>query len=317
VPGVKVVTEVIEDYAYLKYRDANQVVMMKGVSPNFIEQHRIDNNIVEGDLQNNFNYAIIGRGIQYTLSISLDDINSLHIYYIKNIKRGSLNPSDLYSQKAIRPGAVFSIVQNFDENYVIVPLDFAADLLNYKSKRTSLEVQTDSNAEEQAVINKLEYMLGENFNVLNHEQQHKDLFKLLKTEKLFAFLALTLLLIVGSINIFFSLMMLALEKKKDVSILHAMGTQLPTIRYIFLLQGGLIAIIGTVSGLLIGWVIVWVQQSYGLVSMGMETAVMEGYPVKMVASDFINVLVVMILITFLISYKPASLAAKFASVQHL
>lgn len=318
VPGIKVVTEVIEDYAYLKYRDANQVIVMKGVSSNFLEQHRIDNNIVDGNISDgDFNYAIIGRGIQYTLSISLEDLNSLHIYYVKNIKRGSLNPSDMYSQKAIRPGAVFSIVQNFDENYVLVPLDFASGLLNYNNKRTSLEIQTDSNTDENEVINKLEQVLGENFNVLNHEQQHKDLFKLLKTEKLFAFLAFSLLLIVGSINIFFSLMMLALEKKKDVSILYAMGTQLPTIRKIFLLQGGLIAIIGTVSGLLLGGAVVWIQQSYGIVSMGMETAVMEGYPVKMVASDFFSVLVVMIVITFLISYKPASLAAKFASVQHL
>ncbi len=316
--GVKLVTEVIEDYAYLKYRDANQVVMMKGVSPNFLEQHRIDHNIVEGDItKGTFNYAIIGSGIKYALSISLDDINPLHLYYIKNLKSGTLDPSKLYSQKSITAGAVFSIVQNFDENYVVVPIAFAEELLSYKNKRTSLEILTDGIVDESEVIRNMEQSLGTNFHVLDHQQQHKDLFKLLKTEKLFAFLALTLLLIVGSINIFFSLMMLALEKKKDVSILHAMGTQLTTIRNIFLLQGGLIAIIGTISGLVLGGAVVWLQQHFGLVSMGMESSVMEGYPVKMNPSDFVVVLIVMTLITFLISYKPASLAAKFASVQHL
>src|SRR5690606_30960119 len=101
---------------------------------------------------------------------------------------------------------VFSIVQNFDENYVIVPLRFAKKLFNYSDKRTSLEIKTTAGSSVFEVEEAIQKELGGAFNVLNHEEQHKDLYKLLKMEKLFTFLTLSLLLIIGSINIFFSLM---------------------------------------------------------------------------------------------------------------
>lgn len=321
VPGVDIVTEVIEDYAYLRYRDANQAVTIKGVSDNFLEQHRIDNAIVEGDLRlknGNSQYALIGRGVQYSLSVALEDpTNTLHVYYIKNVKGGSIDPSKLYTQKSIMPGGVFSIIQNLDDNYIIVPLDFAVDLLNYEDKRTSLEVKMTATANPEQVQKRLQQALGDTFQVLNHEQQHKDLYKLLKMEKLFAFLALTLLLCIGSINIFFSLMMLALDKKKDVSILSAMGAPVKTIRNVFLMEGSMIAILGTLLGLFIGGSLCFLQQHYNLVSMGMQSAVTEGYPVKIVLSDFIAILAVMTVITIAISYKPATLATRFSSVQNL
>lgn len=321
VPGVDIVTEVIEDYSYLRYRDANQAVTIKGVSDNFLDQHRIDDAIVEGDLRlknGNSQYALVGRGIQYSLSVAIDDpTNTLHVYYIKNVKGGSIDPSRLYTQKSIMPGGVFSIIQNLDDNYIIVPLDFAIDLLSYGDRRTSLEIKMTAMANPEQVQKQLQHALGDTFQVLNHEEQHKDLYKLLKMEKLFAFLALTLLLCIGSINIFFSLMMLALDKKKDVSILSAMGASIKTIRNVFLLEGSMIAILGTLLGLFIGGSLCYLQQHYNLVSMGMQSAVTDGYPVKVVLADFIAILLVMTIITIVISYKPATLATRFSSVQNL
>lgn len=321
VPGIAIVTEVVEDYAYLRYRDANQAVTIKGVGDNFLEQHRIDKAIIEGELQlknGNTQYALIGRGIQYSLSIALEDpTNTLHVYYIKNIKGGGLDPSKLYTQKSIMPGGVFSIIQNLDDNYIIVPLDFAVELLNYGNRRTSLEIKMNPAANAEEVQKQLQQTLGKTFQVLNHEQQHRDLYKLLRMEKLFSFLALTLLLSIGSINIFFNLMMLALDKKKDVSILSAMGASMKMIRNVFLLEGALIAILGTLLGLFIGGSLCFLQQHYNLVSMGMQSAVTDGYPVKVVFQDFIAVLIVMTIITTLISYRPASLATRFSSVQNL
>ena len=318
VNGVAIVTEVIEDYAYVRYQDANQVVMLKGVSENFLDQHRIDEHIVEGELalkKGNVNYAIIGIGIENTLRVAIgDNMHALHVFYVKNLKAGS---TKAYSQKSILPGAAFSIVQNFDENYVIVPLEFAKELLSYDNKRTSLEIKVKDGFNPSGVQSKLQQALGGGFSVLNHEQQHKDLYKLLKMEKLFAFLALTLLLCVGSINIFFSLMMLALDKKRDISVLSALGASYQLIRRVFLTEGALIAFIGTVSGLFFGGLLCWLQQQFSIISMGMETSVTEGYPVKMIFTDFIYVLVVMFFITLLISYRPATVAARFASVRNL
>jgi lipoprotein-releasing system permease protein len=315
IEGIKAVTEVIEDYAYVRYREANQVVTLKGVSENFIQQQRIpEANIVEGKFKlhsNGVDYAIIGRGVQYTLSIPMNDaMFPLQVYYIKNVKGSSLEPSSMYSHENIMPGGVFSIVQSFDENYVIVPLDFAVSLLNYGNKRTALEIQTDGNTSISSIQSSLEKILGETFVVLNHEEQHKDLYKLLKMEKLFAFLALTLLLIIGSINIFFSLMMLALDKKKDISVLSSMGANKEMVRGIFMAEGSLIAGFGVVLGLIFGAVFCWLQMEYGIISMGMETSITQGYPVKMKITDFIVTLFVVFIITLLISFRPAKMASE-------
>ncbi|MBT1705446.1 FtsX-like permease family protein [Fulvivirgaceae bacterium PWU20] len=321
--GVEIVTEVIEDYAYVRYRDANQVVTIKGVSDNFIEQKRIpQENIVEGDLklrENGVNYAILGIGVRYTLSVAVSDaMFPLQIYYIKNSKASAgVDPSKLYAHQNILPGGVFSIVQNFDENYVIVPLQFAVDLLNYGNRRTSLELKLKKNVNEKRAEERIQAAVGDDLMVLNHEEQHKDLYKLLKMEKLFAFLALTLLLIIGSINIFFSLMMLALDKKKDISILSSVGATPQLVRNIFLAEGSLIAFCGAILGLIFGGAFCWLQMNYGIISMGMETSVTQGYPIKVRAIDFVATLFVVSVITFCISIRPAILASRLVHKKEL
>jgi lipoprotein-releasing system permease protein len=321
ISGIETVTEVIEDYAYLRYRDANQVVTMKGVSDDFLKEHRIDDKIVAGRLRLNEGdvpYAIIGRGIQYNLSVAVDDNQfALQVYYINNVKPGTLDPSKLYTRKTIFAGSVFSIVQNFDENYIIVPLAFANDLLNMGDKRTALEIKTKKGADASAVHRQLKSLLGTDFQVLNHEEQHRDLYRLLKMEKLFTFLAFAVLLAISSVNIFFTLMMLAIDKKKDISVLAAMGASHNVIRRIFLTEGAIIASLGAFIGLVFGGIFCWLQLEYGIISMGMETSVTKGYPVKVVPMDFVNTLLVVSVLTFLISWRPAVLAARFASVQNL
>ena len=172
-----IVTEVIEDYAYVRYRDADMVVTMKGVSDNFIDQHRLDNHLVDGELvlrENGIKYAIIGRGVQYALSVGIEEnIFPLQVFYIKNTKSTSMDPSQLYAQSALQPGGVFSIEKTYDENFIFVPLDFAKDLLNYGNKRTSLEIQTKAGSNVYEVQNEIKKTLGDSFRVLTNEEQHQ------------------------------------------------------------------------------------------------------------------------------------------------
>lgn len=321
IEGVGIITEVIEDYAYVRYRDADMVVTMKGVSDNFLDQHRLDDHLADGRLvlrENNIDFAIIGRGVQYALSVGVsENLYPLQVFYIKNMKSSSLDPSQLYARKSIEPGGVFSIEKNYDENYIFVPLQFAQDLLNYGNKRTSLEIQTAKDVDLKSVQQNIRETVGADFNVLSNEEQHRDLYRLLKIEKLFTFVALTLLILVASINIFFSLMMLALDKKKDISILFALGGHQHLIRKIFLSEGALIAFLGAISGLVLGGVICWLQDSFGLVGMGMENAIVSSYPVKMKLSDFVLTSGVIICITILVSFYPARLAARSYSIESL
>jgi lipoprotein-releasing system permease protein len=208
-------------------------------------------------------------------------------------------------------------VQTFDENYIVVPLDFAEDLISYGDKRTSLEVKSKAGFNSERVEEKIQKIIGDKLNVLNTEEQHKELYHLLKMEKLFAFIALTMLLIVGSINIFFTLMMLALDKKKDITILSAMGAGQTQIRNIFLMEGSIIALIGAVIGLLLGGLFCWLQMNFGILSMGMESSVTEGYPIEVKLFDFIAAFVVVSIITVLISFYPSRMASRFANLNQL
>ena len=321
VEGVQLVTEVIEDFAYVRYRDADMVVTLKGVSNNFLDQHRLDDHLVQGELvleNKGISYAIMGRGVQYALSVSVsENLFPLQVFYIKNLKATSMDPSQLYTRRTIEPGGVFSIEKNYDENYIFVPLQFAQDLLSYGNKRTSLEVQTDKKIDSKIIQKKIKQILGNQFKVLTNEEQRQDIYRLLKIEKLFTAVALMLLVLVASINIFFSLLMLALDKKKDISILIAMGGQEQLIRKIFLSEGALIAFSGAAVGLLLGGIICWLQDSYGLVGMGMENAIISNYPVEMKLSDFLLTSIVIIAITMLVSFYPARLAARSYSIDNL
>jgi len=290
------------------------VAIVKGVSENFIDHHRLDSNMVEGNLKlrdKNINYAILGQTVKHILSASLEDnLYPIQVFYIKNLKATTLDPSQLYSQRNILPGGVFSIEKTYDENYIFMPLDFVQDLLNYGNKRTSLEVKTIKGANINIVESNLKKILGDRFNVLTNQEQHKDIFRLLKFEKLFTFLALSLLIIISSINIFFSLMMLTIEKKKDISILGAMGASENLIKRIFLSEGALIAFIGAGIGLFAGAVICVIQDQFGLIGMGVENGVISDYPVKMKFCDFAYTLLVIVLVTFIVSIYPAIAASR-------
>ncbi|MDH5366242.1 MAG: FtsX-like permease family protein [Cyclobacteriaceae bacterium] len=315
VNGVEIITDVIEDYAYVKYRNADKVVTIKGVNENFIDQKRIDNNIVEGELklkQDGINYAIVGRGIQYALSFSTkDDLHALQLYYIKNPRSGSVDPSKLYSKLNILPGSIFAIEQNYDENYIIVPVEFAQDLLNYGNKRTAIEIKTSTDIATTDVIRKLKEVLGDDFLIQNRHQQQDELYKLLNLEKLFVFLVFSFILAVGSINIFFSLSMLALDKKKDIAVLYAMGASDKAVKKIFLSEGGIISLGGAFLGTILGAFICLIQQKYGLVGMGTQSTVISSYPIQMQLADFVYTALSIIAITFAASYRPAVIATRY------
>ncbi|MBL7850501.1 MAG: ABC transporter permease [Cyclobacteriaceae bacterium] len=320
IPGVKTVTEVIEDYAYVRYRDAAMVVTVKGVSENFIDQRRLDKHLVEGELvlsRDSIPFAIMGRGVRYTLSAEVeDDTRALRMYYINDSRPGALSSASLYTQKSIRPGGVFSIEKNYDENYIFVPLPFAQELFRSGNQRTSVEVQTEG-LQTAEVKEALQKHLGSGYQILTNEEQHKDLYRLLRIEKLFTFLSLSLLLLIASINIFFSLMMLSIDKKKDISILASLGATQALIRNIFLAEGALISFIGAVAGLILGGVLCYLQDTIGLVGMGMENAIVANYPVDIRPLDFLLTIVVIIVVSALVSFRPAVLASRAYSLSEL
>jgi len=314
--GVAVVTEVIEDNAYVRYRDSEMIIKLKGVEENFLQQNRMDKTIIEGELklqEGGINYAVVGSGVRYNLGIPPEnDFYALQIYYPRRGRFSTtIDPSRQVNRKTAIPAGVFAIEKHYDLNYVFVTLDFAKELMDYENKRTSLEIKTIDSREVPEVKERLKAVLGEEFEVLDSDEQHSSLLKVLKVEKLFVFITFSFIIAVASFNIFFSLTMLAIEKKRDIATLYSLGATDKIIRRVFLLNGSIISLLGATVGLSLGFLIVWLQQVFGFVSMGMVTSVIDAYPVKMQLGDFIYTALCIVVITLLASYHPANIATKY------
>src|SRR5690554_7419598 len=253
IEGVGVVTEVIEDNALIRYGDNQIVGRIKGVSDNFLEQDRFVNGYFVGEMSLGTEKqpaAILGRGVGYFLSVDLkNEFDLLQVFYPKSPTGGSIDPRNMYNRGIIRPVAFFSVEKDFDDQYVIVPLDFARDLLGYGERRTSLEVKITEGYDIGKVKRALRNHLGADFSVKDTDEQHAGLLLTLRLEKLFVFLTLTFILAIASFNIFFSLSMLAIEKKKDIAVLFAMGATERLIKLIYIKQGVIIAFSGAAVGL--------------------------------------------------------------------
>lgn len=321
IEGVGVVTEVIEDNALIRYGDHQIVGRIKGVSANFLEQDRFVNGHFVGEMSLGTEKqpeAILGRGVGYFLSVDLkNEFDLLQVFYPRSPRGGSIDPRNMYNRDIIRPVAFFSVEKDFDDQYVIVPLDFARNLLNYGERRTSLEVEIMEGHDIGKVKTALRNHLGTGFSVKDTDEQHAGLLLTLRLEKLFVFLTLTFILAIASFNIFFSLSMLAIEKKKDIAVLYAMGATEKLVRAIYIKQGAMIAFYGAVAGLALGFILCWLQDNYGFISLGVTSSIVESYPVKMIWTDFLYTSVSVIAITFLASYRPALIAAKVKTVDHL
>lgn len=320
--GVAILTEVIEDNALLEYEGNQMVIRLKGVSDNFLDQGRFSRGYFWGDTTLGDILrpaAILGRGVGFFLSVNLENINTpLKVYYPKTPRSaGSIDPRQLYNSGTLEPVAFFSVEQQFDDHYVIAPLAFAEELLNYGQKRTSLEVKVAEGYAVKSVQESLKKLIGTDFLIKNTDEQHAGLLRTVKLEKLFVFLTLTFILAIASFNIFFSLSMLAIEKKKDIALLKVLGATDDLIRGIFLKQGALIALSGSTIGLALGYMICWIQKSFGLVSLGISSAVVDAYPVEIVLADFIWISIAVISITLAASWRPAWIASQAEPSQEL
>lgn len=320
-PGVAVVSEVIEDNALLRYNERQMVVKVKGVSENFFEQNEIGASVVEGssDLYFKNTYrALVGRGVQYQLSIRPNNqFVALQFLYPRNVKFNPLNPEASFNSLNILPGGIFAIERQYDDAYVFVPLNFAEELLEYGRRRTALEIKVEQGFKIEQVKRELQQILGEGFKVQNSDEQHTSLLRAVKVEKLFVFITFAFILGIASLNIFFSLSMLVIDKKKDIAILASMGATAKTIRNIFLFEGALVALIGAAYGLTLGMLVCNLQQTFGIISMGMATSVVEAYPVKMQVEDFVFTGIAIIVITLLVSIRPANRAAAMSVTENI
>lgn len=312
--GILFLTEVVEENALLKYDERQYIATIKGVDENFVKMSGIDSMIIDGDftlVKDGKPYAVIGQGVAFNLAVGLNFISPVIFYVPRNTKLISMNPAMAFNRKYIFPSGIFAIQQDFDSEYVIVPLFFARDLLGYTNEVSAIEIKVDPAYETSVVQENIKELLGPDFSVKNRFEQQELLYKIMKSEKWAIFLILTFILVIASFNVIGSLTMLIIEKKKDIGILRSMGTSLSMLRRIFLYEGWMISLFGAFSGLILGTLICWVQQHFGIIKLqGSGSFVIDAYPVSIEMLDVMWVFLTVLLIGYLAAWYPVRYITK-------
>ena len=305
--GVELVSEVLEENVLLKNGDKQYFATIKGVSPKVQNLKDLQHLIVDGALkleENNLPYACLGQGVAIGLSLSSDNsLYPLTVFVPNRLSTPDLvNTTNAFKILNINVSSVFSVQQDVDAKYFLVPVSFARELLSYTKEVSAVEIYIDANSSDSNFQEFLQQKFGSAFIVKDKQQQHELLYKIMKSEKWAVFFILVFILIVASFNVIGSLTMLIIDKKKDIAILKSMGATMHTIKNIFLLQGMLISSYGAIGGIITGLIICFIQQTYGLIGLGSSGSfVVDAYPVKIIPADMLFVLGTVLLIGFLAS----------------
>lgn len=312
-PSINSFTEVIQEKALLRYDNLQFIGKVKGVEASYLKNSLLDSSLVEGEfvLQEGINnYAIIGTTVRYTLGVNINNpLKKLEIYSpIKGNKAG-FTPADEFVSEQLIPIGVFQAQQE-DNDLAIIPLSAARTLLGEPKNVSAVEIFLKKNVDSEKVKRYFENLLGPKFLVKDRIQQNELLYKILNSEKWAVYFILTFVLVIAIFNIIGSLTMLVIDKRKDIAILNSLGAPKKIISNIFLLEGLMIAMIGCFIGLLVGFVFCWLQQTYGLISMGQANLLIDAYPVEMKLQDFLLVFATVFLIAFIASYISSGISIK-------
>jgi len=314
IPAIAEVADAVEENALVQYGEKQYISTIKGVTNNFNIVSGIDKKITEGKFQlknGKIPYAIVGQGVAYYLSVGLNLGDPLVIYVPRKTTEVSYIPEEAVNKKFIMPSGIFSIEQDFDAKYILVPIDFARDLLEYNNEVTAIEIKVKPGQDIEKIQYKIQKILGPGFEVKNRYQQQEIFYKIMTSEKWAIFFILTFILIVASLNVIGSLTMLILDKKKDISTLSHLGANWNSIRKIFLLNGWINTLLGAFTGIILGLLICWLQVQFGFVKLqGSGTFVIDVYPVKILANDVILVLITVLFIGYITSWIPVRVISK-------
>lgn len=319
--GVKGLVQVVEEDALFKYRDKQFIAKIKGVSENYLKVSPMDTTIIDGVFvlqEGTVNFAVVGAGVAWYLDVNPSAITQfLSVFVPKRGHASSFNFETAFNNELIHPAGVFSVQQEFDEKYVMVPLRFASKLLDYTHQITSAEVYLEPGVDADILEDQIRKLLGSEFIIKNRYQQNEVLFKVMRSEKTAIFLILVFILMLSSFNMIGSLSILIVEKLKDIAVLKSMGADRKLVRKIFFTEGMFISLIGSATGLFIGFIILIMQDHYGLLRLGSGEGgfIIEAYPVSMNPLDFLYVFLTVLVIGFLATLYPVRfLTRKYESI---
>jgi len=310
IPGVVGLFQYIEENALVKYKDKQYIVTIKGVGEGYSRISGIDTMMVEGKFnlqEGTQNFAVIGNGVAYYIRASLDDfLNPISIFVPRRTAGFTGGFENAFNSEMIFPSGFFSVQQDFDSKYVMLPLRFVEKLMEYDHEITGIEIWLTKGTDQDKIQKEIIKIAGDRFKVKNRYQQQAMLYKIMKSEKWAIFMILTLILFIATFNVIGSLSMLIIDKKNDIAVLQCMGASQPMVKTIFLAEGMMISFFGAIAGIFLGGVVCKLQAVYGFVKLGSpgSTFVVSTYPVDMQLPDFIFVFLTVIIIGLFAAWYP-------------
>lgn len=295
------------------------MAVIKGVEDNFEQLTSIDS-LLYGTGKFILNdsvvdYGFMGVELVSELGTGLQFVDPLRVYAPKrNVRVNIANPSAAFNQDYLfSPGAVFVVnQQKYDSRYILTSLGFARRLFNYDTEVSAIELKLKPGSNTDAVQKKMERILGNRFIVQNRYEQQADVFRIMEIEKLISYLFLTFILTIACFNVIGSLSMLILDKREDTETLRNLGADDPADSPYFLFEGRLISVFGAIAGIVLGLLLCFLQQRFGLISLGGGNGsfVVDAYPVSVHATDIILVFVTVITVGFLSVWYPVRYLSK-------
>ena len=318
-PEVEVATECVEDQALALYNGRQAMVTIKGVDDNFDSLTYIRDILVgDGEYElhaADMNYGILGIRLADQLGTGYRFNSTLRIFAPR--REGQLNMADptdgFVEDELYSPGVLFSVRQaKYDKGTIVTSINFARQLFDQYGRLSSLELRLKPGSDFNSVKKQMKQAAGDRFLVKDRYEQQDDTFKIMKIEKLIAYIFLTFILVVACFNIIGSLSMLIIDKKDDVVTLRNLGASDRQIVRIFLFEGRLISGIGAIIGLLIGLLLCWLQQTYGIVALGSSSGsfVIDAYPVSVHPTDVALIFATVLIVGFLAVWYPVRYFAK-------
>lgn len=313
-PGVSAASLTAEENALLTNGDIHTIIQIKGVDSGYTKLSGIPEKMVRGSFtlgDEESPKLVLGVGIENAIGIISDRTITPLTVYLPKKDAGSADPMASLSQGQASASGSFAIQSEFDNKYVITNLDFLKTYLNYKPDEfTSMELSLSDIKKENQIVSEISAYLGNGFLVQNRYEQNRSLYSTITLEKWAIYAIFSLILLVAAFNMIGALSMLVLEKKKDIQVLQAMGAERSLIRKIFLSEGLLLAMIGAGGGLIIAFLLYYLQTNYKLVPLQGQSFLIDYYPVKLVFTDILLVIVTVFVIGLLASWVPAARAAR-------
>jgi lipoprotein-releasing system permease protein len=296
IEGIASFSKVVEERVLFFFDGKEQVTYLKGVDSNFSKTNAISkNNIFNGQwFKPNTYQVVIGYGISQKLSLGLFDFNNSFVVYVPRKGKGVIeSEAEAFNKTVLIPVGIYAVNEDLDSKYVFCDLNLAQQLLELKDNEISgVEIKLKPNVDETNVVEKLNIIFKNKGEVKNRAQLNATLYKMLNTENLAVYLIFTLVIIIALFNLIGALIMMILDKKNNLKTLFNLGSEIKDLKKIFLLQGSLLSVFGGIIGLVLGIIIVLIQQQFNLVMITETLA----YPVVF---SFQNVLIVFVTIVFL------------------